>query len=495
MNSEPGSLSPHHQKGSGSQYILGQIFAPLLRLENGKLVPHRARCTALNPTRVRCLIFADAKWSDGKPLMAADYLRSFQGFLQPHLTKAFRPDLLFDLKNSKEIFLGKKSLNTLGMVANGKQIEFTLESPNQNFLSKLAHPLLSPLPDSPLLPPEQGKDFPSAGPFRIESWIPQKEIWLRPNLHFDTGATERPRIQVRLILEETVAFALYEKGELDFLRRIPTQAIPPYKLKKDFHSFPQIRFDYIGLRSDLSENLRLLIVRSLEYSDLQQILSSPPRPGCLGIPLFWHKQALCYNSGDESELASLRKKVEQEPPPPPLEFWFSKAGGDDHRRVAEWMQNRWQKNADLKVQIVPMDDKIFIERLRTSPPALFRKGLVPESLSCSGVLESFRSQSPENYLGIQDPDLDQKLDALRKATGKKDQAETCQQALNVLWKKNRFIPTGPIEFSILLKPEWSGLRLNELNQLDLLNLRKRSPSTDLKTAPAQTHPPGTKPTN
>ncbi|MFN7455503.1 MAG: hypothetical protein ACK5RO_12695 [Pseudobdellovibrionaceae bacterium] len=52
------------------------------------------------------------------------------------------------------------------------------------------------------------------------------------------------------------------------------------------------------------------------------------------------------------------------------------------------------------------------------------------------------------------------------------QKQLCTEATQMLLNDHRIIPTGPIHFTVLLKTGWTGLRLNELNVLNLSKLKK-----------------------
>ena len=119
---------------------------------------------------------------------------------------------------------------------------------NSEFLYNLANPLLSPSSDY---------EKATSGPYELISWEPKHKITLRPNPYFSLGHPQRPNIEFYFVAEDTVALNLYEKNELDFLRRLPTLYIPKFKNRSDFFAIDQFRFDYYGFSPSLKDQPKI----------------------------------------------------------------------------------------------------------------------------------------------------------------------------------------------------------------------------------------------
>lgn len=468
LNTEPTSLSPFQQKNSVAGYLYTQITAPLVKIQNGKILPGRATCKYKNPTQIICQIDTKAKWSDGSPLTAEDYKRTFLAFLDPKTT-AFRADLLFPIKNAKVYYLGQKKLEDVGIQAKGKTLTLHLEKNQSEFLYTLASALLTPLKNLDIPTSNKANQWLSAGPYQIKKWDSKKSILIEPNPHFDSESLKRPLIEFLFIQEDSVALNLYEKNELDFLRRVPTLFIPKMRGRPDYFEIDQFRFDYIGLHKNIPDlNLKKALIHSLNYEELQAMFWAKSRPGCVGISKDLIEKDICLNFDKQKALEYYQKSERSKTPQ--LEYLFSKQGGDDHKRAAEWTRAQWKSNLNLNVELNQQDNKIFLERLKSNQVTLFRKGLAPERPTCLSVLENFQKGAIENYLQIDNPKLDQLIIKLSHTNDSRQKRKLCTEAFTELLKSDELIPTGPIFFSILVKPQWTGWKLNELNQLDLTDL-------------------------
>ncbi len=471
---EPSSFKPWEQKNSAAGYLLSQITGTLLTYQDQKLQANLAEsCQFQTATLIRCQLRKELRWSDGTLLQASHFVRAFQELVDPQ-NRAFRADLLFPVTNARKIFSGEIPKNQLKVSAPKTDLlEIQLEKPEPEFLYTLSSPLLAPLPTESLPDVESLRKNPgqwkSSGPYILSSWQAQKKITLKNNPFF-WKKISRPDLEILNVSEDSVALNLYEKGELSFLRRLPSLFIPKYKDRPDFHEIEQLRLDYLGFSSKWKDlpDLRISLAQSLRYTDLRKLFQAKGQPGCPGIPQHLHGEQICHEFKPESAKklwSSLKDK------PKRLELLYSRQGGDDHKRALEWVQSEWKNNLGASVEVSGLENKIFVERLEKNPPDIYRKGIGPDRPTCLSALETFESGNSENYIRFQSKEFDAILAKMRSSQDESAKKKLCDRALHLLMDLAWIIPTGPIHFTVLAKPEWSGWKLNELNQLDLSDLR------------------------
>ena len=431
-------------------------------------------CVYKNTTELRCRLRKDIKWSNGRAITTDDFMRAFQNFISSE-NHAFRADLLFPIKNAKKIYQGSLKKESLGVRSAKDEVIFDLESADSEFIYTLTSPLLGPLPVEGIADIEKIRSQPelwiSSGAYKIQKWNVQKKISLVPNEHFWSKNPARPLLEIYFIPEDSVALGLYEKKQLDFLRRLPTLYIPKFRGRPDFFEANQLRFDYVALNNP-DEKLRQALSWSLDFVSLQKLYSAKSPPGCPGLSPLLYEGDLCI----KQDIASAKKSWnEKKLPNPKLEFLYSKQGGDDHQRGMEWFQSEWKKNLGLNVALRAMENKIYIQSLETKAPDIFRKGIAPERPTCLSALENFESTSSENYLKFKSSRFDQIIQSMRASSDSSLKKKLCTEGLKLLLDPAWIIPTGPIHFTLLVRPEWTGWKLNELNQLDLSGLRLGKP--------------------
>ena len=119
LDSSVTSLDPQTARGSDATRVINAIFEGLCRLdENGKAVPAVAEIWFSNPdhTEYVFILRQDAKWDDGTPVTAADFVYGMRRSVDP-ATKSTGVDDLFNIKNAKDIYDGLLPSADLGAEA------------------------------------------------------------------------------------------------------------------------------------------------------------------------------------------------------------------------------------------------------------------------------------------------------------------------------------------------------------------------------------------
>jgi oligopeptide transport system substrate-binding protein len=108
--------------------------------------------------------------------------------------------------------------------------------------------------------------------------------------------------------------------------------------------------------------------------------------------------------------------------------------------------------------------------MKKKPPPLFRKGIAVDRPTCLAALSVFTGLHPENYLRLTETAYDEILKKLSQSKTEGAKKKYCTQGIEFLMKDYRLIPLGAYDLSILVKPEFVGWKLNQMNQLDLSDL-------------------------
>jgi len=474
LASEPASLSTLEQKSSSGAYLIDQIHAPLLRWQDGKIAPGLGQCHAKNPQVLQCEINSKARWSNGEPILARQLRDTYLAFLDT-THPGIRADLLLGIQGASDLLNGKAAPSSFGFRLQQKKpraFSLQLVQPLDEFEFNLSNPLLAPLWNPQDRHPDPLQLI-TSGPYVVNQWQSGKKIGLVANKYYvSQNPGDRPPLEMSVITEDTVAMALYQKAELDFLRHLPTLYIPQWKDSPQFHKVPQFRFDFFafGPALDALPDLRRALSESLAYSELQQMFWAEPRPGCPGFAEKLYAPPICSHT-DTADAKKLLANIPAEKRPN-LRFVYSKAGGDDHERTAQWLQDQWHKVLGLEVSLQALENKTFLHEIATNTPPVFRRGISPDRPTCLAVLENFSLSGGENAFHVPEPELEKKITALKKTQSAQQRQKLCHDALALLISHDHIVATGPMYFSILVQAEWTGWRLNNLNQLDLSDLRR-----------------------
>lgn len=464
--SEPRSLDPRFIQSTDANYFLNNISRGLYTFSQDKgLMPEGAKaCRFQTQLKLVCDL-AKIKWSDGSRIVAADYVRAFQRLVGPE-SKNPAVELLKNVSSFR--------------AQNESTLIFEFSKPDPEFLFKLTSSVLVPIKSENFPALEDSAKAIVNGPYKVSKWIRGRRVFLEPNRHYQGGRADRPPVEVLFVEDDQTALHLYEQGELNFLRRLPTTEIPKSKSRPDFFQVPMARFDYIGFGPELRDEpaLREALSYALDFQELAKIYDALGIPGCPSLPREFMQNEPCIRFDLERAKRALAR-VAPEKRAIRLQLMFSKLGGDDIKKGAEWLQGQWKKHLGLRVDLLPTEQGVFLASLREAPPSIFRKGVPIERPTCLAALETFAKGGAENFVKFDDPEYEKVLSKMDKTTNSK---ALCSDGIEILLNQNRLIPLGRIHFTLLARPEFTGWKLNQMNQLDLSGLtRARKVAADTKS--------------
>lgn len=464
---EPHSQDPVQLSALDSAYIFSNLYRGLYKYaSDGSLVSIGAKECKQTKLRIVCELHPSFKWSDGSQVKAQDYVFSFRRFVDPS-NKSKEATALLSLKNAKSIISGQSKIETLGIKAlNDFKLEFTFDEFDTDFIHKLSSPLLVPLKEHKGKP--QFDLF--NGPYSIASHEKGKKIYLKTNPHYSFGHKQRPNIEVLFVEEAATMLSLYRTDRIDFVTQVPASEIKALKNDPEFFFTPLLRFDYIGFGHYLKNqpDIRKAFALAADFEAFKIIFDALGRPGCTGlVPEFFDTPpCLTYSP------AEAKKAIQNANPEilKKLTLSFSKIATDDLRRVAEWYQAQWKSILNIQVELLQREIGMYRKELRTEAPPIFRVGIPLDRPTCLAALETFESNSPDNFIQLNDKNYDKVIEQLKKTSSEASKKVLCRKAVEILLKDYRIIPQGQIHFARLLKSKWKGLEINSMGHIDLANL-------------------------
>ena len=233
-----------------SSSILNAVQEGLVRIENdGKgdeLVPAGAEKWEESEDGLTWTFhLRKMDWSDGQPVVAKQYVDSFQRILNPDNGFAYG-FLAYDIEGAEEYNTGKGSLEAVGVKAvDDYTLEFKLKHPVPYFVSKVSytsfHPIrldvIEKLGDKYA---SEIKDTVYNGPFKIESWDNGNSMVLVKNdTYWDAENVYLEKVNMTNIKEFATQAQLFEEQELD-ISGAQTDYIEKWTEKADAGEFQKL---------------------------------------------------------------------------------------------------------------------------------------------------------------------------------------------------------------------------------------------------------------
>ena len=225
LATEPPSLDSVRATDQVSAFVLAHIGEGLLQYDrDNRLAPAVAERYELNDRGATFWLRRDARWEDGTPLTAGDFVYAWREVVRPANGAQYAP-LLFPLLNARAIAAGEAAPETLGVSApEDYRLEVRFAEPCAWFPALTAMMTLLPLPQE--FHARQGSRYAADagrllgnGPYRLARWVHGSELVLEQNpWHRDAAAlairrieipyiTSDARAELNLFLDERIALA------------------------------------------------------------------------------------------------------------------------------------------------------------------------------------------------------------------------------------------------------------------------------------------------
>jgi ABC-type oligopeptide transport system, periplasmic component len=276
IGTEPGTLDPGLTQWVYEAAVDRNVFeAPLKASKDFKsVVGNAADSFDIDSTGTVYTfhLHPGAKWSDGVPVKAADFVYGWQRILDPRLA-ALYSSFFFNVKNAATVYSMKltdpgldAAIQTLGLKAvDDNTFQVTLEAPAGYF--KWVASLWVAAPVRKDIVQKYGKDSngndkwgavaagaPQSvignGQFKISEVVPKDHITLVQNPNY-AGSMPKPtltKITLYEIDDETVAYARYKSGELD-MANVPLANTEAVRSSSELVQVPELTVFWLDINT------------------------------------------------------------------------------------------------------------------------------------------------------------------------------------------------------------------------------------------------------
>lgn len=424
---EPASLDPHKISGTWENDVVGDLFEGLLtEAADGTRIPGVAASWDISDdgTVYTFTLRDDAKWSDGEPVTADDFVFAYQRILTP-ATAADYAYLLYPIKNAEAVYTGEADASTLGVEAiDATTLQVTLERSTPYFLEQLSHYTAYPVPRHAVEAHGNQWSRPgnmvSNGAFQLTEWQSQTRITASRNPYFhDADAVALDEVVYFPIEERNTALNRFRAGEIDIAREFPTQQyqwlqdnlpdavqVAPY-LGIYYYVF-NARDGHATADPRVREALSLAVRREVITN---HILGTGEVPAYSFVPPnVSHYAAPSLNFADLSQDERLERAREllQEAgygPDNPLELMLRYNTSEDHRKVAIAVAAMW-KPLGIDVELYNAEVAVHYADIRQGDFDVARAGWIGDYNDAQNFLSLLESNVPNNYGAYSSPEFD-----------------------------------------------------------------------------------------
>ena len=436
---DPSTLDPRKARDLPTANVLHMLYEGLMQMSpSGKVVPAVAEDFNISDDKKKYTFhLKKSKWSDGTPLTANDFAKTWLSVLDPAFP-APNAYQFYMIKNAREAKEGNVPLTEVGIrVLNDQTLEIELNSPTPYFTELLATHFFYPYNEN-----STADVLISNGPFKLHSWKKHNQLVALKNPHFWEYQDVRLDGVVVVVVDEQTALKMFERKELDWIgspmSTLPQDAMATLKRRKVLRVTPaagtqwfrfnteKAPFNNIKMRRAFSWalNRKEIVEHVTQGSQRPAEAIVPPELGLQTRGLFVDNDtSMAWNAFQEAldELNVSRDDLG----PITLCYPFN----DRNHKIAQTVQQQWSKAFGVDIKLEHCESSVFYDKIAQANFNIASGGWFADFRDPINFLDVFKYKSnrtnntqwenPE-YIALLDQsaledDADQRMSTLKRA--------------------------------------------------------------------------------
>lgn len=486
LHNEPEILDPVIAADSSCVPIFTNVFEGLTTLDgNDQVVPGVAESWDINEdgTVYTFHIRDNAKWSDGKPVVADNFIYTWEKVMNSATAADYAWIMLPYIKNAQNYFDGKASFEEVGVKAiDDKTLEVTLENPTAYFLELCSFytyaPLRKDIVDSN---PEWSKNvdtYVTNGPFKISDIQFGQYIKLEKDENYwNRDAVKLTSIQFDFVPDVNTALSAFEAGSADGMASVPSSEIPRLKLESDaFNAMPKIQTIFINLNTELKplDDVRVRKALNLAIDKqalIDQVLKGSQIPANGLVPpgikfagVDFREEAGDDNGNMEDNIKEAKRLMAEAGYPDGAGFPVF-VMQDDDSSIPEVVAKMWEDNLGIKTEIKVVEFKVLISEMKKMNIDIAVGGWTGDYQHPTTFLDMYTPNSGTNYTNWNNDEYNQILKDASKELDDNKSIEMYVKAEKLMLSEQPIIPLYYGTYNNMVSPNLKGWHQSPLGYL------------------------------
>jgi oligopeptide transport system substrate-binding protein len=472
------TLDPQLNEETAGSHVIRQLFEGLMNQDaQGNLVPGVATGFEASEgnTVYTFTLREDARWSNGDPVTAGDFVYAWQRAADPETASPYQWYVeLTSMANAAEIVAGEMDPSELGVEAvDDRTLRVTLTQPLPYFPAMTTYATLFPAHQATI--EEHGESWTdpenmvSNGAYSLEdislnegfTLVKNPEYWDAENVYIE-------RVEGFVINDENQALTRYEAGEFDMLEPLPAGAFPRLQEERpdEAISVPRLCSYYYafnhregdGVPEALSDpNVRKALSYAVDRDIIvDQILQGGQEPAynfAHWATAGFEMPDIPYASLTQAERDAEAQRLWEEAGSPELDLRLIYNTSDQHRQIATVVSQMWKQKLGVETELANSEWAVYLEQRREGGFDLARSAWCGDYNEASTFLDLVTTTHGSNDGKYSNPEVDELMAASRTA---EDPQANYTQVEQILYDDMAMIPIYHYSLAFLLNPEIRG---------------------------------------
>ena len=405
---------------------------------------------------------ADAKWSNGDPVTARDFVRSYERFLSPAIAGQYAY-FLFHVVGAEEFNKGElKDFSQTGFSApDDRTLVIRLKAPVPFLLESMKHYAWFPV-HIPTIEKFGGLARPGSlwtrpgnfvgnGPFVLAEWKPNQHILVTKSpTYWNSAATKLDGLKFLPVDNAETEERMFRTGQLHVTNALPLPKIPVYRDQnpKEFRSDDYYSSSFIRVntkRKPLDDvRVRRALALALDRETYVKILEGGQKPAyhfTPESPAYSPRARLSHNVEEARRLLAEAGYPDGKNFPP-VEFLY--VTSNTGKQLAEVFQQMWRTSLGINIALRNEEWKVYLSSQESQNYALCRAGWTGDYPDPHSFLDMWVTDGGNNLTGYSNPEYDRLLASALSSPDETARMEIYQQLDAFIV---RDLPVIPVNFS------------------------------------------------
>jgi len=428
IKDEPASLDPMKAVGLPEIQVMRDLFEGLTNQDaHGKIVPGVALSWSSNDNKTWMFTLRkDARWSNGEPVTAQDFVYSWQRLVEPKNSSPFAWfAALSGIENAEAITKGQMSADKLGVTAtDATHLKVTLSRPVPWFPSMVANAAMYPV--SKQVIEKEGDSWTSPGKlvgngaYQLQDRVVNEKIVLVRNANYwDDQKSVLTKVTFIPINEESSATKRYRANDIDITESFPKNmyALLKKELPGQVYTPDQLGTYYYAFNTEKGPTADVRVRKALSWSIdrriiAEKVLGTGEKPA-------WHftpdvtagftpmKSYLQQHSQQElNAQAKALLTAAGYGPGKPLHLTLLYNTSESHQKIAIAVASMWKKNLGVDVTLQNQEWKTYIDSRNSGSFDVIRASWIGDYNEPSTFLSLLTSTHTGNIARFRSADYD-----------------------------------------------------------------------------------------
>jgi len=477
----PYTFDPQKCGDQFSSALIFLLFKGLTRLEANHDISYDLAESYQISDNSKTYIFSLGKhyWSDGSLVTAHDFVYSWKRALHPKFPVR-SINFFYPIKNAKKAKQGLVSLEDVGVYAkDAHTLIVELEHPCPYFLELTSFCPLFPIPANAK---ENVLPICSAS-FRLQHFVRGEEIILEKNAYCrNSSSIQIEGIHIKIVPDEKKAFALFEKGEIDWIgdpvSPLPINHLPALLETRKIKPVARtVSCSFNTLRSPFSNlYLRKAFFYAIQHEAILKKLMLP------NILASLHSLSGTLNNSftntfqtDVCSAKELFRKAQQELKMKHIRITLAYEARHEYTRSAQLLKANWEKVFPVSILLKPLTFKEFfgLSHHKFHMTLFYAISQHTDPINFLERLEFY--DSPKNFSGWEDDKYKSLLEQYRETINPDKRLRLANLAEARLMEELPIAPIYSYHYSYLKKSYVKNLAISPIGvvQFDRVSIEKR----------------------